>query len=127
TSGYGVPTARAIAGLSYAWNLKKERPAPEPIPEVIDVHGKINFDFNKATIKPDSYHLLDGVAETLKAHPELTHIQIEGHTDSIGSDTYNQRLSEKRAVALKAYLVDKGIDPSRLSTVGFGESQPIAP
>jgi outer membrane protein OmpA-like peptidoglycan-associated protein len=129
TNGYGLPNFRALLSVAYAWNLKKEeeaRPVAAPLPEVIDVKGKINFEYDRAVIKPESYPLLDDVAVTLKKHTEFKHIRIEGHTDSRGSEAYNQKLSEKRAEALKTYLVGKGIEADRLSTIGYGESQPIA-
>jgi len=62
----------------------------------------------------------------LKDNPDIQ-VTIEGHTDSIGSDSYNQRLSERRAQAVKAYLVSKGVAASRLETVGKGEQEPVAP
>jgi len=69
--------------------------------------------------------VLDEAAQTLKENPELN-VRIEGHTDSIGSDSYNQALSERRAEAVKRYLVSRGIAASRLSTEGKGETEPIA-
>ncbi|MFQ6092536.1 MAG: OmpA family protein [bacterium] len=93
--------------------------------EVIHLRG-ITFEFNKSTIRPDSYPILDEAAQTLKEIPELK-VQIEGHTDSIGSDEYNQKLSEARANAVRNYLIARHqIDPSRLVAVGFGEKRPVA-
>ena len=85
----------------------------------------MNFDYDKATIKAEFRPVLDEAAQTLKDNPEIN-VRIEGHTDSIGSDSYNQRLSERRAQAVKAYLVSRGIAASRLTTEGKGESEPIA-
>jgi outer membrane protein OmpA-like peptidoglycan-associated protein len=68
---------------------------------------------------------LDEVVKILNAFPE-NEISVEGHTDSIGSDQYNQVLSEKRAKSVADYLVKKGIDPARLKTVGFGKQKPVA-
>ena len=65
------------------------------------------------------------VAGILSAHPDL-HIQIEGHTDSVGSDDYNQRLSERRAESVRAYMVQQRVAPSVVGTAGFGESRPVA-
>jgi len=127
TNGYGSPDYRVTTGVSYAWDLKPEHKPAEKIGETIDLKGQINFEYDKAVIKPESYAILDDVVAVLKRHPELTKILIEGHTDSHGSDRYNQKLSERRANALKTYLVDKGIDPSRLDSVGYGESRPVAP
>ncbi|MEO0113886.1 MAG: OmpA family protein [candidate division WOR-3 bacterium] len=92
---------------------------------VITLKG-IYFDFNKATIRPESYPVLDDAAKILTDNPKIT-VEIQGHTDSEGSDSYNQKLSEQRAYAVVDYLVKvKGIDINRLKAVGFGESKPIA-
>ena len=64
------------------------------------------------------------VAETLQAYPDVK-VEIEGHTDNIGSDAYNQSLSERRARVVKAFLADHGVDAARMTPVGYGESQPI--
>jgi outer membrane protein OmpA-like peptidoglycan-associated protein len=70
--------------------------------------------------------VLDGVIAVLQENPNAT-IQIAGHTDSDGSDSYNQTLSEQRAASVYSYLVSHGISATRLSTVGFGESMPVVP
>ena len=85
----------------------------------------MNFDYDKATIKAEFRPVLDEAAQTLQDNPDIN-VRIEGHTDSIGSESYNQALSERRAQAVKAYLVSRGIAASRLSTEGKGESEPIA-
>ncbi len=92
--------------------------------EVIILRG-INFDFDKYDIKPEAKAILDSGVEILKKHPEIK-IVIEGHTDSIGSEAYNQKLSEKRAKAVYDYFVKKGISPDRMKTVGYGETRPKA-
>ncbi len=92
--------------------------------EVIILRG-INFDFDKYNIKPEAQAILDSGVEILKKHPEIK-IVIEGHTDSIGSEAYNQKLSEKRAKAVYDYFVKKGISPDRMKTVGYGETRPKA-
>jgi outer membrane protein OmpA-like peptidoglycan-associated protein len=85
----------------------------------------VNFDYDKANIRSDARPILDEAAQALKDNPDVN-VTIEGHTDSIGSDSYNQALSERRAQAVKAYLVSQGVAASRLSTEGKGESEPIA-
>uniref|UniRef100_A0A7C4XEC6 OmpA-like domain-containing protein n=1 Tax=candidate division WOR-3 bacterium TaxID=2052148 RepID=A0A7C4XEC6_UNCW3 len=86
----------------------------------------IYFDFNSAVIKPESYPVLDDAAKVLIAKPKMR-VEIGGHTDSIGSDSYNMKLSYQRANAVKDYLVRyHNIDASRLEVRGYGESQPIA-
>ncbi len=87
--------------------------------------NKIHFEYNKATIKKDSYALLDQIATTLKECKDKT-IIVGGHTDSIGSYGYNQKLSEKRADAVKRYLLQKGLDKKSIIAVGYGERKPIA-
>lgn len=93
--------------------------------ERIDLKDSVYFNTNKATIKPVSFDLLDEVAETLLAHPELTRIRIEGHTDSRGSNSYNLDLSKRRAASVMNYLVDKGVEAGRLQSEGFGETRPL--
>ena len=83
------------------------------------------FDFDSATLKPGGYEEIRRVAPVLIKYKE-TILQVEGHTDSRGSETYNQQLSEKRAGAIDQYLENKGIDSSRWTIRGYGESQPLA-
>jgi OOP family OmpA-OmpF porin len=85
----------------------------------------INFDSDSDVLRPESTSTLDSVAATLKKDPSLQ-ITIEGHTDSTSTPQHNQQLSEKRAVAVKTYLVGAGIDGARLSTAGFGATKPVA-
>lgn len=94
----------------------------------INILEKINFETNSAVIRPESFTILDQVAQQLRAHPEVKLLRIEGHTDADGSDSYNLRLSQARADSVKKYLSDKGrIVPERLIAKGYGESRPIAP
>ena len=88
--------------------------------------GNINFATGKATLTPDSYPVLDDVAQVLRSYPQLQ-IEIGGHTDSKGSASSNQKLSQKRAQAVHDYLVSKGLPDAQLSAKGYGESKPIAP
>jgi outer membrane protein OmpA-like peptidoglycan-associated protein len=91
----------------------------------VATHG-ILFATNSDVIRPESTPTLKEIGDMLAAHPELR-LAIEGHTDSDGDDTYNQDLSERRAAAVKAYLVaSHGVDAGRLQTAGFGESKPAA-
>jgi outer membrane protein OmpA-like peptidoglycan-associated protein len=83
------------------------------------------FDTASATLKPGTREKLARVAGILLSHPELK-VQIEGHTDSVGLEEYNQRLSENRAGSVRTYLVSQGISSSAVSTAGFGEAQPVA-
>ena len=99
-------------------------PAPAPVEEKIVLRG-VNFDFDKADIRPDAAVILDEAASILNANTGKS-VRVEGHTDSVGADTYNQSLSERRAASVRDYLAGKGVDPGRLSTAGFGEASPIA-
>ena len=83
------------------------------------------FDFNKYTLKPSAREKLAKVSGILLAYPDLK-VQIEGHTDSIGSEEYNQKLSEERAGSVKDYLVSQNVQDSNVSAEGFGKSNPIA-
>lgn len=85
----------------------------------------VNFDYKKWDVKPQFNTNLDNIINILKRTPDLK-IRIEGHTDNIGSEKYNLELSEKRAQAIKDYLVGNGIDQTRITSVGYGFSRPIA-
>lgn len=99
-------------------------PAPAPVAEKIVLNG-VQFDFDKAVIKAEYYPVLDAAASALQKQGGKK-VMITGYTCSMGPDAYNQKLSEKRAAAVKAYLVDKGISETRLMTSGGGESNPVA-
>ncbi|MCF8083974.1 MAG: OmpA family protein [Deltaproteobacteria bacterium] len=86
---------------------------------------EVLFDFDKHNIKPQYYSFLDQAAAVLKKNPDLK-VQIEGHTDNMGSAAYNQKLSLKRAAAVMTYFVSKGIDKERLMAKGYGFSRPVA-
>lgn len=85
----------------------------------------ITFAFNSYQVQPQFQATLDEVARTLQAYPS-TIIDVLGHTDSVGSDSYNQQLSEQRAQAVANYLIQRGVQPARIATRGYGESMPIA-
>lgn len=85
----------------------------------------INFEFNKATLTPDGRAILDGIAAGLRGQPTME-VEIEGHTDSIGSDAYNLKLSKSRANSVRDYLVSQGVQAARLSAKGLGESVPVS-
>ncbi len=92
----------------------------------IEIFEKVFFETGSATIKEESLQLLDEVAEVLVDHPEITRVQVEGHTDNTGSAAYNTRLSQQRAEAVVAHLVEAGVAEDRLVAKGFGPDQPIA-
>ena len=93
---------------------------------VVSLASDVTFDFDKASVRDNARPTLDRLAELIKASPAGA-ISIEGHTDAKGDDDYNKRLSEQRAAAVKAYLVGKGIDAAKLTTIGLGELRPVAP
>ncbi|MFB3057537.1 MAG: OmpA family protein, partial [Ignavibacteriaceae bacterium] len=82
----------------------------------------VNFDFNKATLRPESFPILNNAVEILLTHPGVS-VDIVGHTDQVGSDKYNDKLSLQRAESVKKYLIAKGVYASRLSTVGKGKRE----
>ncbi|HZP11445.1 MAG TPA: OmpA family protein [Nevskiaceae bacterium] len=92
--------------------------------DTLVLHG-VTFEFNKATLTPDARTLLDQVITALKSREDIK-VEIAGHTDGIGSDAYNQKLSEARASSVKKYLADGGIADARMTAKGFGKTQPIA-
>jgi OOP family OmpA-OmpF porin len=98
---------------------------PAPVAQKVTLAADVLFDFDKAILKNEGKAKLDDLAGKVKAINLEVVIAI-GHTDSIGSDAYNQKLSVRRAESVKAYLVSKGIEPNRIYTEGKGEKQPVA-
>lgn len=92
--------------------------------EGIVIHQQIFFETNRAVIRPISFPILDTVAQVLRDYPDIT-IEVQGHTDSRGSDAHNLRLSQARADAVREYLIRAGIAPHRLTARGYGETMPI--
>ncbi len=126
---------RALVGLTFPLFgggdyetriIERERvvvkPVPMAPPEVL--HG-VNFEFDSARLTPNAKTVLREVAERLQAYPN-SEVEIGGHTDSTGSASYNQTLSERRAASVRDFLIDQGVDPGRLTAVGYGASRPVA-
>lgn len=99
-------------------------PAPAPAPETIVIEG-VNFDFDKSTLKPEAKDILDRAVSVVQSSSS-SRFRLSGHTDSDGSDAYNQSLSERRANAVRDYMVEHGVSAQRLDSAGYGESQPVA-
>lgn len=90
------------------------------------VINNLYYDYDKAVLKPESYPALDDLVALLNKYPAMS-IEIGAHTDSKGTDAYNQKLSEARAQSVVKYLVEKGVDPARLTAKGYGETMPVEP
>lgn len=105
------------------------QPAPKPEPKkpaVINLSSTELFEFNKATLTPEARAKLDAeVIGKLKDMGSIRYINVSGHADRLGTPQYNQKLSERRAEAVRAYLVSKGVDASRIETFGFGKTTPV--
>ena len=125
-------------GVNYFFNPAAPAAAPAPAPQpapaaevapatrTVTVRLNVEFEFDKAVVRAIYGDELRAVAEAMKAHGDID-LVLEGHTDSIGTDAYNQDLSERRAAAVKERIAaDYGIDRNRITTVGYGESRPIA-
>lgn len=91
------------------------------------IEGKVVFQTNEATIRPESQKVLKTLLQFLDEHPEVTRLRIEGHTDARASEDHNMELSAKRALAVCNWLVDNKVDHTRVIAVGFGESRPLGP
>jgi len=131
---FGRPAARTIpapapAPVAAPQEVQPVAPiaeaAPQPVSEKVSFAAEALFDFDRALVKPEGKAALDDLMRKLQGMDTEVMIAV-GHTDSVGSDAYNQKLSLRRADAVKAYLVSKGLDQARLYTEGKGETQPIA-
>jgi OOP family OmpA-OmpF porin len=108
--------------------VAKPEPKPEPPkkPAVVNLASTELFEFNKAVLTPEARKQLDSeVIAKLGDMREVRYIIVNGHADRLGSPQYNQQLSEKRAEAVRAYLVSKGVDASKVETLGFGKTLPV--
>jgi OOP family OmpA-OmpF porin len=103
----------------------KPEAKPKPVAEKVTFAADVLFDFDKSVIKPEGKSKLDDLSSKVRGINLEVVIAI-GHADSIGSDEYNQRLSMRRAEAVKAYMVSRGLEPNRVYTEGKGEKQPVA-
>ncbi|MEO4049282.1 OmpA family protein [Pseudomonas sp. CAU 1711] len=100
-------------------------PTPEPA-ETVRVELDVKFDFDKSKVKEESYGDIKSLADFMNQYPQ-TSTTVEGHTDSVGTDAYNQKLSERRANAVRDVLVNQyGVGAERVGSVGYGESRPVA-
>jgi OmpA-OmpF porin, OOP family len=104
-----------------------DRPSVIVTDTAIEILDKIHFEFDSARLRPDSFPILDQIAATMRSNPDITLIEIQGHTDERGRVEYNVDLSKRRARSVLEYLSEAGIAPSRLSSEGYGPNQPIDP
>ena len=120
-----VVAAEPVAAPAPAPAYVAPAPAPEPAaPQKLVLEG-VNFDFDKATLRQEDIGSLDNDVATLKSWGDVD-IEVAGHTDSMGSDAYNMKLSQQRAEAVRNFLISRGVAADRLTAKGYGESQPVA-
>jgi OOP family OmpA-OmpF porin len=135
--GAPAPAPVAMAEAAPALPAVAAKPVTEPTPlpavaacvpkfETVTVSAEKLFGFDQAKLQAGAKPVLDEIAAKLKAQPMFELVLITGHTDRIGAESYNQKLSEKRAKLVAEYLATKGLDASRLKAVGKGESEPVA-
>src|SRR5690606_9666383 len=105
--------------------VAQQTPVVAPTATKVVLNADTFFDFDKSTLKPEGRQVLDQVAAQVSSI-NLETLIATGHTDSIGTEQYNQGLSERRANSVKEYLVSKGVDPNRIYVEGKGETQPVA-
>ena len=114
----GTPPPAAVAA----------RPPPrvEVRDNKIEIHDKIQFDYDKATIRPESFGLMNEIASVIHKNPQIKKIRIEGNASAEGSPQHNQKLSEDRARSVMKYLTEHGVAATELASIGYGADRPIA-
>jgi len=109
--------------------LAKAEPEAHKLVEItldhIEIKERVLFEIDKATIRPQSFGLLDEVVAVLKENPRVKKVNVIGHTDNDGDESYNQQLSQRRAASVRTYLIEHGIAETRLLSEGRGESDPL--
>ena len=136
THGYGSPDFRIQTAIRYVpvlpGKVARDETPQEKSPAQLEagrivILKPIPFAVNKSVLLPEAAPVLDAVADLLSKQKKIKHVEIEGHTDSDGSDKRNLKLSQARAEAVKNYLTQKGIETNRLEAKGWGETQPVLP
>ena len=111
-----------------AKKVAKPAPAPKPVVhETVTLGAHALFNHDRSNLRPEGMRELDTLASKLRSFTSVKNINVVGHTDSQGTDAYNQGLSERRAASVRNYLIQQGISGSSISTSGRGESSPVAP
>lgn len=128
--------AGGVIGGAIGYKLDQQAKELEQIPNtevkreedrlVVTMSDAVLFDVNSAVLKLEAKDTLGQMADVMIRYPD-TDILVKGHTDSTGSEKYNQELSERRAKTVKNYLIDKGVSGPKITSIGFGETMPIAP
>jgi OOP family OmpA-OmpF porin len=132
-AGAGAAVGGAALGGTVGWLIgdhmcqvpPEPPPPPPPAPKRIETLNGPGFEFNKATLTPEGRTHVDHAVQVMRDNPTM-HVSVEGHTDSIGSDAYNMKLSQRRADSVRDYMIDHGIAASRITTAAYGETRPIA-
>ena len=120
-----APAAPGTAAAPAKPSSPAGKPAPASVKQAIVIQADALFDFDKSVVRADGKKNIDDAMAKLKG-VDVEMVIATGHTDNVGTDAYNQKLSERRAAAVKEYLVSKGIPASKVTTLGKGESQPVA-
>ncbi|HZJ81903.1 MAG TPA: OmpA family protein [Guyparkeria sp.] len=133
-NGHGVLNSETAIEECNPELIAKVEPAPKPVVEpppapemkTVTLEADTYFDFDKSNLKPEGKSTLDALVRDMGDLNAVANINVVGHTDSIGTEEYNQGLSERRAATVKNYLTDKGVPANKIETRGMGESSPIA-
>lgn len=124
-----APDWRVFTTVAYRQPKHEEAVVPMPPPPVpeeeVITTNEIHFAFNKYVIKPESHRILDEIFENIDSRPEIEMVRVEGHTDSVGSESYNEKLSQQRANSVRTYLIHKGYPAEKITAVGMGEASPL--
>ena len=120
-----APAMPAAPAAPAAPTAPAAKPAPASVKQAVVIQADALFDFDKSVVRADGMKSIDAALAKL-AGVDVEMVIATGHTDSIGTPAYNQKLSDRRAAAVKAYLVSKGIAAAKITTLGKGESQPVA-
>lgn len=120
-----APATPAAPAAPSASTAPAAKPAPASVKQTVVIQADALFDFDKSVVRPDGKKNIDEALAKL-AGVDVEMVIATGHTDSVGTEAYNQKLSERRAAAVKEYLVSRGIPASKITTLGKGESQPVA-